>query len=101
MSPTPLAEHDTDSDSDLSLEDDQSGSYGSTHSSESEDEAPPASWDTLPGPALPSPGTASLGGHPVGVGVPCPVQGANGGHPMEMGGFLADFGMLMGDTRWA
>ncbi|GAB0199893.1 cadherin EGF LAG seven-pass G-type receptor 2 [Grus japonensis] len=49
-------EHDTDSDSDLSLEDDQSGSYGSTHSSESEDEAPPASWDTLPGPALPSPG---------------------------------------------
>ncbi|XP_075631852.1 cadherin EGF LAG seven-pass G-type receptor 2 isoform X3 [Balearica regulorum gibbericeps] len=49
-------EHDTDSDSDLSLEDDRSGSYGSTHSSESEDEAPPASWDTLPGPPLPSPG---------------------------------------------
>ncbi|XP_010583070.1 PREDICTED: cadherin EGF LAG seven-pass G-type receptor 2, partial [Haliaeetus leucocephalus] len=51
-------EHDTDSDSDLSLEDDRSGSYGSTHSSESEDEAPPAGWDTLPGPSLspPAPG---------------------------------------------
>ncbi|KAM6040858.1 LOW QUALITY PROTEIN: cadherin EGF LAG seven-pass G-type receptor 2 [Theristicus caerulescens] len=49
-------EHDTDSDSDLSLEDDRSGSYGSTHSSESEDEAPAAGWDTLPGPPLPAPG---------------------------------------------
>ncbi|XP_075377780.1 cadherin EGF LAG seven-pass G-type receptor 2 [Mycteria americana] len=51
-------EHDTDSDSDLSLEDDRSGSYGSTHSSESEDEGPPAGWDALPGPPLtpPAPG---------------------------------------------
>ncbi|XP_019369272.1 PREDICTED: cadherin EGF LAG seven-pass G-type receptor 2, partial [Gavialis gangeticus] len=31
-------EHDTDSDSDLSLEDDQSGSYASTHSSDSEED---------------------------------------------------------------
>uniref|UniRef100_A0A8B9NJA1 Cadherin EGF LAG seven-pass G-type receptor 2 n=1 Tax=Accipiter nisus TaxID=211598 RepID=A0A8B9NJA1_9AVES len=59
-------EHDTDSDSDLSLEDDRSGSYGSTHSSESEDEAAPPGWDTLPGPALspPAPGNASLGAPP-------------------------------------
>ncbi|NXK15465.1 CELR2 protein, partial [Herpetotheres cachinnans] len=51
-------EHDTDSDSDLSLEDDRSGSYGSTHSSESEDEAVSPGWDTLPGPPLapPAPG---------------------------------------------
>ncbi|KAI1230842.1 Cadherin EGF LAG seven-pass G-type receptor 2, partial [Lamprotornis superbus] len=49
-------EHDTDSDSDLSL-DDPSGSYGSTHSSDSEDEAP-RGWDPLPGapPGPPSPG---------------------------------------------
>eukprot|EP00062_Callorhinchus_milii_P009585 gi/632953584/ref/XP_007892498.1/ PREDICTED: cadherin EGF LAG seven-pass G-type receptor 2 [Callorhinchus milii] len=32
-------EHDSDSDSDLSLEDDQSGSYASTHSSDSEEDA--------------------------------------------------------------
>nr|XP_032655516.1 cadherin EGF LAG seven-pass G-type receptor 2 [Chelonoidis abingdonii] len=45
-------EHDTDSDSDLSLEDDQSGSYASTHSSDSEDEAFPGepSWENLLGP---------------------------------------------------
>uniref|UniRef100_A0A8C5T0W3 Cadherin EGF LAG seven-pass G-type receptor 2 n=1 Tax=Malurus cyaneus samueli TaxID=2593467 RepID=A0A8C5T0W3_9PASS len=49
-------EHDTDTDSDLSL-DDPSGSYGSTHSSDSEDEAP-RGWDPLPGapPGLPGPG---------------------------------------------
>ncbi|XP_065710360.1 cadherin EGF LAG seven-pass G-type receptor 2 isoform X2 [Patagioenas fasciata] len=60
-------EHDTDSDSDLSLEDDRSASYGSTHSSESEDEAPPAGWDPLPGPPLtpPSPGDSLVApGHP-------------------------------------
>ncbi|XP_054472452.1 cadherin EGF LAG seven-pass G-type receptor 2 [Anoplopoma fimbria] len=34
-------DHDSDSDSDLSLEDDQSGSYASTHSSDSEDEEGP------------------------------------------------------------
>uniref|UniRef100_A0A8C8D9C2 Cadherin EGF LAG seven-pass G-type receptor 2 n=1 Tax=Oncorhynchus tshawytscha TaxID=74940 RepID=A0A8C8D9C2_ONCTS len=33
-------DHDSDSDSDLSLEDDQSGSYASTHSSDSEEEGP-------------------------------------------------------------
>ncbi|KAL9824656.1 cadherin EGF LAG seven-pass G-type receptor 2-like [Geothlypis trichas] len=49
-------EHDTESDSDLSL-DDPSGSYGSTHSSDSEDEAP-RGWDPLPGahPGPPGPG---------------------------------------------
>ncbi|XP_056293046.1 cadherin EGF LAG seven-pass G-type receptor 2 isoform X1 [Pseudoliparis swirei] len=36
-----LDDHDSDSDSDLSLEDDQSGSYASTHSSDSEDEEGP------------------------------------------------------------
>ncbi|XP_062419885.1 LOW QUALITY PROTEIN: cadherin EGF LAG seven-pass G-type receptor 2 [Pungitius pungitius] len=36
-----LHDHDSDSDSDLSLEDDQSGSYASTHSSDSEDEEGP------------------------------------------------------------
>lgn len=37
--PPPLdTERDTDSDSDLSLEDDQSGSYASTHSSDSEED---------------------------------------------------------------
>uniref|UniRef100_A0A8C0H696 Cadherin EGF LAG seven-pass G-type receptor 2 n=1 Tax=Chelonoidis abingdonii TaxID=106734 RepID=A0A8C0H696_CHEAB len=48
----PAPEHDTDSDSDLSLEDDQSGSYASTHSSDSEDEAFPGepSWENLLGP---------------------------------------------------
>ncbi|XP_013988461.2 cadherin EGF LAG seven-pass G-type receptor 2 isoform X3 [Salmo salar] len=35
-----LDDHDSDSDSDLSLEDDQSGSYASTHSSDSEEEGP-------------------------------------------------------------
>ncbi|XP_068568087.1 cadherin EGF LAG seven-pass G-type receptor 2 isoform X3 [Cebidichthys violaceus] len=34
-------DHDSDSDSDLSLEDDQSGSYASTHSSDSDDEEGP------------------------------------------------------------
>ena len=67
-----VPEHDTDSDSDLSLEDDRGGSYGSTHSSESEDEPPPAGWDTLPGPPLPppAPGNASLGGTQGGMGGP-------------------------------
>lgn len=49
----PAPEHDTDSDSDLSLEDDQSGSYASTHSSDSEeDEAFPGEpcWENLLGP---------------------------------------------------
>ncbi|XP_071884699.1 cadherin EGF LAG seven-pass G-type receptor 2 isoform X3 [Anas platyrhynchos] len=46
-------EHDTDSDSDLSLEDDPSGSYGSTHSSDSEDEAAGAGWDALLRPEQP------------------------------------------------
>uniref|UniRef100_A0A5F8HC53 Cadherin EGF LAG seven-pass G-type receptor 2 n=1 Tax=Monodelphis domestica TaxID=13616 RepID=A0A5F8HC53_MONDO len=46
---------DTDSDSDLSLEDDQSGSYASTHSSDSEEEEDGAfpgepGWDSLLGP---------------------------------------------------
>ncbi|KAJ7999095.1 hypothetical protein DPEC_G00211860 [Dallia pectoralis] len=35
-----LDDRDSDSDSDLSLEDDQSGSYASTHSSDSEEEGP-------------------------------------------------------------
>ncbi|XP_063274458.1 cadherin EGF LAG seven-pass G-type receptor 2 isoform X6 [Prinia subflava] len=50
------SEHDTDSDSDLSL-DDPSGSYASTHSSDSEDDAP-CGWDPLHRAALgsPSPG---------------------------------------------
>lgn len=71
-------EHDTDSESDLSL-DDPSGSYGSTHSSDSEDETPHG-WDPLPR-APPSPGNTLrvlvemgdfqygwvlLGGHTVG-----------------------------------
>lgn len=42
---------DSDSDSDLSLEDDQSGSYASTHSSDSEDEEgplpPEECWENL------------------------------------------------------
>ncbi|CAB1418945.1 unnamed protein product [Pleuronectes platessa] len=44
-------DHDSDSDSDLSLEDDQSGSYASTHSSDSEDEEgplpPDECWENL------------------------------------------------------
>ncbi|XP_077190373.1 cadherin EGF LAG seven-pass G-type receptor 2 isoform X2 [Paroedura picta] len=43
-------EHDTDSDSDLSLEDDQSGSYASTHSSDSEEDeefAREPCWENL------------------------------------------------------
>ncbi|XP_054640393.1 cadherin EGF LAG seven-pass G-type receptor 2 isoform X5 [Dunckerocampus dactyliophorus] len=44
-------DHDSDSDSDLSLEDDQSGSYASTHSSDSEDEEGPLPphecWENL------------------------------------------------------
>ncbi|NWZ30773.1 CELR2 protein, partial [Asarcornis scutulata] len=51
-------EHDTDSDSDLSLEDDPSGSYGSTHSSDSEDEAAGAGWDALLRPEQPPAPTA-------------------------------------------
>ena len=47
----PHIDHDSDSDSDLSLEDDQSGSYASTHSSDSEDEEGPLSpgecWENL------------------------------------------------------
>ncbi|XP_069580139.1 cadherin EGF LAG seven-pass G-type receptor 2 [Brachyistius frenatus] len=46
-----LDDHDSDSDSDLSLEDDQSGSYASTHSSDSEDEEGPVPpeecWENL------------------------------------------------------
>ncbi|KAF7641465.1 hypothetical protein LDENG_00280530, partial [Lucifuga dentata] len=46
-----LNDHDSDSDSDLSLEDDQSGSYASTHSSDSEDEEgpfpPEECWENL------------------------------------------------------
>ncbi|XP_074522154.1 cadherin EGF LAG seven-pass G-type receptor 2 isoform X2 [Halichoeres trimaculatus] len=46
-----LDDRDTDSDSDLSLEDDQSGSYASTHSSDSEDEEgplpPEECWENL------------------------------------------------------
>lgn len=42
---------ESDSDSDLSLEDDQSGSYASTHSSDSEDEEgplrPEECWENL------------------------------------------------------
>lgn len=44
-------DNDSDSDSDLSLEDDQSGSYASTHSSDSEDEEgplpPDECWENL------------------------------------------------------
>ncbi|XP_069046547.1 cadherin EGF LAG seven-pass G-type receptor 2 isoform X2 [Lepisosteus oculatus] len=43
-------DRDSDSDSDLSLEDDQSGSYASTHSSDSEDEEsypPDHCWESL------------------------------------------------------
>ncbi|XP_056129029.1 cadherin EGF LAG seven-pass G-type receptor 2 [Lampris incognitus] len=46
-----LDDHDSDSDSDLSLEDDQSGSYASTHSSDSEDGEEPyppeECWESL------------------------------------------------------
>ncbi|XP_035858499.1 cadherin EGF LAG seven-pass G-type receptor 2 isoform X1 [Sander lucioperca] len=46
-----LDDRDSDSDSDLSLEDDQSGSYASTHSSDSEDEEgplpPEECWENL------------------------------------------------------
>ncbi|XP_047439870.1 cadherin EGF LAG seven-pass G-type receptor 2 isoform X3 [Mugil cephalus] len=46
-----LNDRDSDSDSDLSLEDDQSGSYASTHSSDSEDEEgplpPEECWENL------------------------------------------------------
>ncbi|XP_061583050.1 cadherin EGF LAG seven-pass G-type receptor 2 isoform X2 [Cololabis saira] len=46
-----LDDRDSDSDSDLSMEDDQSGSYASTHSSDSEDEegplAPGECWENL------------------------------------------------------
>lgn len=47
----PLRRVESDSDSDLSLEDDQSGSYASTHSSDSEDEdgplPPEECWENL------------------------------------------------------
>uniref|UniRef100_A0A8C8VMJ4 Cadherin EGF LAG seven-pass G-type receptor 2 n=1 Tax=Pelusios castaneus TaxID=367368 RepID=A0A8C8VMJ4_9SAUR len=70
--PTHHPEHDTDSDSDLSLEDDQSGSYASTHSSDSEEdeefEGEPC-WENLlstPGEKLPAhstpQGNAGIGG---------------------------------------
>ncbi|XP_037535788.1 cadherin EGF LAG seven-pass G-type receptor 2 [Nematolebias whitei] len=46
-----MDDHDSDSDSDLSLEDDQSGSYASTHSSDSEDVEgplpPEECWENL------------------------------------------------------
>ncbi|KAM4613350.1 cadherin EGF LAG seven-pass G-type receptor 2 [Polymixia lowei] len=46
-----LDDRDSDSDSDLSLEDDQSGSYASTHSSDSEDDGgaypPEECWESL------------------------------------------------------
>uniref|UniRef100_A0A8C3VC10 Cadherin EGF LAG seven-pass G-type receptor 2 n=1 Tax=Catharus ustulatus TaxID=91951 RepID=A0A8C3VC10_CATUS len=51
--------HDTDSDSDLSL-DDPSGSYGSTHSSDSENEAP-RGWDPLQQGARDTPGATPPG----------------------------------------
>ncbi|XP_058711892.1 cadherin EGF LAG seven-pass G-type receptor 2 isoform X2 [Poecile atricapillus] len=51
-------EHDTDSDSDVSL-DDLSGSYGSTHSSDSEDDAP-CGWNPLPRAPLGPPGPGIL-----------------------------------------
>uniref|UniRef100_A0A8B9TRJ8 Cadherin EGF LAG seven-pass G-type receptor 2 n=1 Tax=Anas platyrhynchos TaxID=8839 RepID=A0A8B9TRJ8_ANAPL len=70
--PPQLTEHDTDSDSDLSLEDDPSGSYGSTHSSDSEDEAAGAGWDALLRPEQPpAPTGKSHNGGP-GGGVACP-----------------------------
>ncbi|RMB99528.1 hypothetical protein DUI87_24265 [Hirundo rustica rustica] len=77
-------EHDTDSDSDLSL-DDPSGSYGSTHSSNSEDEAP-RSWDTLPGapPGPPGPGNTPRG-HPVEMGEPSTWVGADEDAPNGLG----------------
>lgn len=47
----PIPRVESDSDSDLSLEDDQSGSYASTHSSSSEDEEgplpPEECWENL------------------------------------------------------
>lgn len=50
-SPPPHTCVESDSDSDLSLEDDQSGSYASTHSSDSEDEEgplpPEECWENL------------------------------------------------------
>ncbi|OXB67230.1 hypothetical protein ASZ78_015871 [Callipepla squamata] len=53
-------EHDTDSDSDLSLEEDPSGSYGSTHSSDSEDEPGGTAWDALLRPEQPPTPTGIL-----------------------------------------
>lgn len=90
-------EHDTDSDSDLSL-DDPSGSYGSTHSSDSEDEAP-CGWDPLPGapPGPPSPGSTPRG-QPVEMGDLQPGWVLRGGHPMGWGRSFASSRMLMGGT---
>lgn len=66
--PPQLTEHDTDSDSDLSLEDDPSGSFGSTHSSDSEDEAAGAGWDALLRPEQPpAPTGKSHNGGPGGL----------------------------------
>ncbi|KAM7402101.1 hypothetical protein PAMP_017369 [Pampus punctatissimus] len=62
-----LDDHDSDSDSDMSLEDDQSGSYASTHSSDSEDEEgplpPEECWENLSSnvPKRPQPHDNSLG----------------------------------------
>ncbi|XP_028652386.2 cadherin EGF LAG seven-pass G-type receptor 2 isoform X2 [Erpetoichthys calabaricus] len=65
-------DHDSDSDSDLSLEDDQSGSYASTHSSDSEEEDHfPADqcWESLASqnneriPAFSTPKLDNLSGH--------------------------------------
>ncbi|MFT7804338.1 cadherin EGF LAG seven-pass G-type receptor 2 [Arapaima gigas] len=59
-------DQDSDSDSDLSLEDDRSGSYGSTHSSDSEEDEDPyrpeACWESLAA-ELPPPQGTSKDGH--------------------------------------
>ncbi|XP_068774552.1 cadherin EGF LAG seven-pass G-type receptor 2 isoform X2 [Struthio camelus] len=72
-------ERDTDSDSDLSLEDDQSGSYGSTRSSESEAEGAQTCWENLlgPGPERP-PGDA--GGAPTRPGEFVTTASESDGH---------------------
>uniref|UniRef100_A0A8C3V7T7 Cadherin EGF LAG seven-pass G-type receptor 2 n=1 Tax=Catharus ustulatus TaxID=91951 RepID=A0A8C3V7T7_CATUS len=63
--------HDTDSDSDLSL-DDPSGSYGSTHSSDSENEAP-RGWDPLDTPGATPPGTTARHSPGTPCYCPCPT----------------------------
>lgn len=67
--PSRRAEHDSDSDSDLSLEEDPSGSYGSTHSSDSEDEAGGTAWDALLRPEQPPTPTGKRGSEG-GLGAP-------------------------------